>query len=285
MKKKYIKSPLNYIGGKYKLLNQLIPLFPEKNDVFVDLFSGGLNIAINVNADKIVAIDTNRYIIEMFEYFRKNKIEEILSDIERIINKYDLSKTNSDGYLMLRSDYNQDKSPLYLFVLTCFSFNHQIRYNNSFEFNCPFGKNRSSYNSNIENNLIRFVSKIQSGNFTFIPEDFEYIYNLDLTKDDFVYCDPPYLITNGSYNDGNRGFGDWTIESEKKLLNLLDHLNEKGVKFALSNVFVHKGLENKLLINWSKKYIVHDIKMTYNNSNYQSTAKNHITREVLITNY
>lgn len=26
----YIQSPLNYTGGKYKLLNQLIPLFPKK---------------------------------------------------------------------------------------------------------------------------------------------------------------------------------------------------------------------------------------------------------------
>ena len=33
-----------------------------------------------------------------------------------------------------------------------------------------------------------------------------------------IYCDPPYLITTGSYNDGNRGFQDWNREKELQLL-------------------------------------------------------------------
>ena len=36
----YIKSPLNYVGGKYKLLPQIVPLFPEKIHTFIDLFGG-----------------------------------------------------------------------------------------------------------------------------------------------------------------------------------------------------------------------------------------------------
>lgn len=39
MKEKYIKSPLNYVGGKYKLLK--VPLFPKNIHTFVDLFGGG----------------------------------------------------------------------------------------------------------------------------------------------------------------------------------------------------------------------------------------------------
>ena len=37
--KKYIKSPMNYTGGKYKLLHQIEPLFPENINLFVDLFT------------------------------------------------------------------------------------------------------------------------------------------------------------------------------------------------------------------------------------------------------
>lgn len=37
----FIKSPLNYIGGKYKILNQILPLFPKKINNFVDLFTRG----------------------------------------------------------------------------------------------------------------------------------------------------------------------------------------------------------------------------------------------------
>ena len=39
-KNNYIKSPLNYVGGKYKLLNEIIPLFPNDINTFVDLFGG-----------------------------------------------------------------------------------------------------------------------------------------------------------------------------------------------------------------------------------------------------
>lgn len=66
----------------------------------------------------------------------------------------------------------------------------------------------------------------------------------------FVYCNPPYLISNASYNDGNRGFKNWTEKEERELLKLLDTLNAKGVKFALSNVLYHKGQENKILAEW-----------------------------------
>ena len=50
---KYIKSPLNYTGGKYKLLNSLFDIFPNNINTFVDLFAGGFNVGINVNANKI----------------------------------------------------------------------------------------------------------------------------------------------------------------------------------------------------------------------------------------
>ena len=52
--KKYIKSPLNYIGGKYKLLPQLMRYFPTDINTFVDLFSGGFNVGINVKSNRTI---------------------------------------------------------------------------------------------------------------------------------------------------------------------------------------------------------------------------------------
>ena len=49
-----IKSPLNYVGGKYKLLSQILPLFPKEIDTFYDLFGGGFNVGISVDAKKHV---------------------------------------------------------------------------------------------------------------------------------------------------------------------------------------------------------------------------------------
>ena len=53
-KQPYIQSPLNYIGGKYKILPQILPLFPSRIRTFVDLFCGGCNVGINVSADRTI---------------------------------------------------------------------------------------------------------------------------------------------------------------------------------------------------------------------------------------
>ena len=93
------------------------------------------------------------------------------------------------------------------------------------------------------------------------------------------------MISTGSYNDGKRGFKDWTLKEEKQLLNKLDKLNENGIRFALSNVLIHKGNENAELIEWSKKYIIHYLKKDYKNCSYHLKDKTSNTVEVLITNY
>ena len=68
---KPIASPMNYIGGKYKILNQLIPIFPKKLDLFIDLFSGGSNVGVNVNAKRIVCVDKQKEIIRVMDLFKK----------------------------------------------------------------------------------------------------------------------------------------------------------------------------------------------------------------------
>jgi len=137
-------------------------------------------------------------------------------------------------------------------------------------------------------NLIKFIEKLQSQNITFINKSFEK-FNFDiLSNDDFVYCDPPYLITTGSYNDGKRGFKGWSEKEEIELLNILDKLNKKNIKFALSNVIEHKGKENILLKEWINKnnYKIYYLDKNYANSNYQLKIRDKkATLEVLIINY
>lgn len=285
-KQKYIKSPLNYIGGKYKLLPQILPLFPDKIVTFVDLFSGGANVGINVSADKHVFNDMNYRVNEMFRYFSHYTRDELVEMINKKIRQYSLSKTNKEGYLKFREDYNNDPDPLSLYVLVSYSYNYQIRFNNSMEFNNPFGKDRSSFSQNMEKNLRAFVDKLNNIDAEFTDVFFdEYDISL-LSKDDFVYMDPPYLITTGNYNDGNRGFVNWGEEQEKKMYQIMDSLTNKGVKWALSNVLEHKDKTNVLLktyINNHENIYVEHLKYTYKNSSYNT--KRRFSDEVLITNY
>lgn len=285
MNQDFIKSPLNYTDGKYKILDKIIPNFPPDINNFVDLFTGGLNVGINVNAKSIYANDQITYLIDLYKCLQSTDTSEIIQKVKSRIKEFELSQTNQEGYLSLRKEFNKNRNILDLFVLTCYSFNHQIRFNSKYEFNTPFGKNRSSFNNTIENNLITFCNALHNKNIIFSSVDFSLFDFSFLQKGDMVYCDPPYLITNGSYNDGNRGFKNWTIKEELSLLNLLDELNERGIYFALSNVFVHKEKTNEKLIEWSKKYNVNYINADYSNCSYHLKEKSTKTVEVLITNY
>ena len=217
--------------------------------------------------------------------FQDNPTESLLESIKDRIALYGLSQTNADGYNALRAEYNRSKSLLDLFVLTCYSFNHQIRFNSKHEFNTPFGKERSSFNESIERNLILFCNALHKKNIILSTGDFRDFDFSHLSTGDVVYCDPPYLITTGSYNDGKRGFKDWTEIEDIDLLSLLDKLNEQGVLFALSNVFAHKSQTNDVLIKKKKKYNVLYIDKTYANCSYHFKDRGTKTVEVLITNY
>lgn len=289
IKKALTKSPLNYIGGKGRILNQILPLFPVKINQFIDLFSGGCNVGINVSANKVFFNDNLSFLIEMYKAFQDNELEKTINYIENRINELNLSQTNEEGYKILRSQYNQHKNPLDLFVLIAFSFNHQIRFNNSHEFNNPFGRERSSFNPKMKQKLISFIERIKEIQPVFSNQCFTEFDFSELQSDDFVYCDPPYLITTGTYNDGKRGFKGWTQKEEFQLLDLLDNLNERNIKFALSNVLEHKGKSNEILKDWLKdnpNYKVNYINFHYANSNYQTLIRDKkASVEVLITNY
>lgn len=283
---KFCKSPLNYIGGKYSLLEDILSKTPSDVDVFIDLFTGGLNVGINVNAKQIIANDKNTYLIDLFKFLKETPTDDLIFKIKSVIQKYELSKENTEGYNLLREEYNNTHSSLLLFVLTCFSFNHQIRFNNHFSFNTPFGKNRSSYNPRIESNLISFCNLLKKKNISLSTYDFrDFPFMEFANRNTVVYCDPPYLITTGSYNDGKRGFGDWTQKEDDDLLNLLDYLHDQGIVFFLSNVLSHKGFENTKLKTWSSKYKVYHLNKSYLNCNYHLKNKGEETDEVLVTNY
>lgn len=212
---KYIKSPLNYTGGKFKLLPQLLELFPEDIDTFVDLFGGGGNVAVNVEAKHIIYNDILWQVPEMLQEFKKAGATECIRRIDEYIERYSLTKENKEGYLAMRKLYNsvEPMDPIMLYTLICYSFNNQIRFNNKQEYNMPFGKDRSSFNPALREKFITFVNRLQDIDIEFYSEDFREIKVDGLQKDDFVYCDPPYLITVASYNEN----GGWGEQAEREI--------------------------------------------------------------------
>lgn len=282
MSENYIKSPFNYIGNKHRLLDQILPLFPQNIDAFYDVFCGGLDVSVNVKADRKIANDINYFVIEILQMFKKTDSKELLRNIDNVISEFNLSKENKESYYEFREYYNKNKDPLLLYVLMCYSFNYQFRFNSKQDYNNPAGTNRSSFNKNMKNRLTPFRDKLF--NIEFSDKNFKEFDFSKINDSDFVYCDPPYRSSVGSYNDGKGGFGGWTLDDDLALFEILDELNGRKIKFALSNVFSNNGLVNKELQEWSGKYKVHLLKINYSNSNYHRNKLGE-TKEVLITNY
>lgn len=212
MKKKYIKSPLNYVGGKYKLLKEILPLFPNDINTFVDLFGGGFNVGVNVKADYIIYNDISSQVAELLDYIKCNNIEDILFEIDNYIKQYGLSKENKTGYLSFREDYNGgNRTPIKFYTLLCYAFNNQIRFNKNGYYNMPFGKDRSSFNLALRQKFIDFHSRINSINCIFLSSSFENFNFTELNNNDFVYCEPPYFNSVAAYNEQ----GGWTEIHEK----------------------------------------------------------------------
>ena len=301
-----LQSPLNYTGGKFKLLPQLIQHFPTNINRFVDLFCGGCNVGINVSADEHIFNDNCKELIHLYQTMQKLGKDEFLTQVFQTIERYSLSDSNTNGYefyncdsskglgkynkdkfLRLRTDVNSlnksnEEYSILLFVLIVYSFNNQIRFNRKREFNLPVGKR--DFNKNMKFKLENFISRIQTPHNNFTSNDFREMEIMSLNSDDFVYVDPPYLITCATYNE----LGGWTAEDEQDLLQYLDKLTENKIKFALSNVLESKGNENVILKNWIRtnpQYKVLNLNYSYKNSNYHKINREHSTKEVLIINY
>ena len=163
IKKEYIKSPLNYVGGKYKLLPQIIPLFPSDINRFIDLFAGGCNVGINVQAKTIICNDYQQQVIDLMNNLKALGTEKALDILKDTISKYQLSKTNEEGFKKIRQDYNDGNSTWDMFyAMVTNAFNYQIRFNKSGNYNMPFGRNRIYFNPSLEKNFIAFVNELQS---------------------------------------------------------------------------------------------------------------------------
>lgn len=303
--KEMIPSALNYTGGKYKLLPQILPFFPKDADKVVDLFCGGCNVGINVNCNKVQFNDSNEYLIGLLNTFKKLPKEDIFNWVFESIKNYNLSMVsengyeyygcegskgvgsyNKEGYNRLRRDFNEkmeknDEYYLMLYLLIVYSFNNQIRFNRKGEFNLPVGKR--DFNCKMQGKLEHFLDRIKSGDYRFTNNDFRTV-NLDEHTDkSFFYADPPYLITCASYNEQN----GWTEKDEQDLLSYLEELDRRGIRFALSNVLESKGRKNVILDDWikkHKKFKTIGLDYDYSNSNYH-TKREGITKEVLVVNY
>lgn len=272
----YIKSPLNYSGSKNYIVDQIIEQLPPSFDVFVDAMGGAFNVGINVsNAETVIYNEYNPFVYEIIDMLLTSDKIDLISKVQELVSRFGLEKGNKEHYIEYRKYYNKHKTPLNLFVLQMYCFQNQLRFNQKHDFNTPVGN--CGCNETTFDRIRTFIPKskqVHTSNLDFFEIDYT-----SLPKNTVFYFDPPYIITNATYNDGKRGFNGWDEEQERRLLEYLEKINANGQMFLLSNVIYHNGKTNELLLQWATTNNYKIVKLKPHAGRYGSRE------EVLIRNY
>lgn len=296
----YLRSPLHYVGGKEKLMPQIAYYLPPNIERLIEPFVGGGSVFMNVEAEEYLLNDLNKWIIKIHQMLNSycGREDEFYEKIFSLIRHYGLSfdcngmssglgrghrsseeikNHNSDGYYRMRKDFNDGgmQDTMLLYLLLIYAFNQMTRFNKKGKFNLPVGN--IDFNDNAFKALNDYF--VQSGRKhpQWNNQDFRTFLNgIDYSKNDLVYLDPPYLITSSEYNKM------WNEKCEYDLINVMDGLDRKGVRFAVSNVITYGDRRNDIFGKWAAKYNIHTI-----NSHYKSYRDNSKKKkqEVLVTNY
>lgn len=301
MKNGICRSPMFYVGDKYKLISEIRTHFPTHINRLIEPFVGGGSVMLNVDAEGFLLNDIDGYVIGLHRMLCSyiGREQEFYNEIYRIVDQYGLSfscrenlvpqalrnaypktyfaKYNKEAYQQLKHDFIKggQQNWLQLYVLLIYGFNRMLRFNGNGIFNLPVGN--VDYNQNTHDALEDYFRLLSTKHVAWYNEDFRTFLNeIDYQDDDLIYLDPPYLITFSEYNKR------WNDDTERDLLLLLEGMNARGIHFAISNVTHYRGRTNTLFLEWSAKYNIYSIK-----SNYISFNDNSIKQfsEVLVTNY
>lgn len=231
---KLVAPVVKWVGGKRQLLPKLEKYIPKVFTTYYEPFLGGGAVLFNIQPQKAIVNDINEELISLYIVVRDNP-DELIEDLKKHKNEseyyYNLRKVDrkTDSYSKFTNI--EKASRIHYLNKTC--FNGLFRVNMAGQFNSPFG---SYKNPNIVNEVnIRAVSKyLNEAKIELMCCDYEESLK-GIKKGAFVYFDPPYDPISDSASFTGYAKGGFDKNEQIRLKILCDKLDEKGIKFLLSN--------------------------------------------------
>ncbi len=261
------KPFIKWAGGKQIIADALIDYFPSEFDKYYEPFIGGGSVLFKLNPCRGIINDQNEWLI--------NTYKAIQADWRKVSEILDFLPNTKEEFLNIRSIphetldiFSQGAHFIYL-NKTC--FRGLFRVNKKGQFNVPYGDyDRRYYDPDVLKNVSDFLQ-----NMEIRSTDFE-IALFDVKQDDFIYFDPPYY-KSGEYSDFNRYTPNQFKEKEHiRLASLCRELDNRGVRWALSN-------SDTEFVNFL--YEGFNINKIENRREINLNSKKRSVKELLITNY
>ncbi|MDX5584113.1 MAG: DNA adenine methylase [Aureibaculum sp.] len=214
-------SLIKWTGSKRSQSEEIVKLFPEAKR-YIEPFLGGGSILYHASQHFSTCLGNDIYnpLIDIWNLV-KNDPKELCHSYEQEWNL--LQDTFPEHYYKVRSRFNSEKNAKDLLFLSRTCTNGIIRFNKSGEFNNSLHLTRRGMQPEKFKSIV-FDWSIRLKKTSFTCGDFNLLKN-SITKNDFLYLDPPYI------NSKNRYISN--LEPEKLFI-FLENINETGAKWALS---------------------------------------------------
>lgn len=273
-----LKPILKWVGGKRQLLHEIIPLIPNDVTTYVEPFVGGGAVLFEYQPQRAIINDLNEELINVYRVIKEHPEEliDILTQHKVNHNKEYFYKIRGldrdDNFFEKYSDVERAARTIYL-NKTC--YNGLYRVNSKGQFNTPYGRYK---NPKIVDDITIYA---MSNYFNFndikiMNEDYKKALT-NLRKGAFVYFDPPYLPISESSSFTSYTEDGFTYEQQVELKEQCDKLNNRGIKFLLSNSY------HPAILELYKDYKIKVIKAKRAiNSNAEKRGD---INEVLVYNY
>lgn len=231
-----LQPVLKWAGGKRQLLNEICPRMPKEYNRYYEPFLGGGALLFHCKPEKATINDFNIELINMYKVI-KEQPEELVKLLKKHVEKhskehfYEVRKQDRNQHVY--ENLNSIKKAARTIYLNKTCYNGLFRISRQGYFNTPIGK---YVNPKIVNEKVIYAISfyLNSNDIKLLNGDYKTILSIT-NNDDFVYLDPPYypISKTSSFTDYTAiGFNN---EEHIKLKNECDKLNNKGVKFLLSN--------------------------------------------------
>ncbi len=277
MKKDESVAPVvKWVGGKRQLIPEIEKYIPSHYTTYYEPFVGGGAVLFHLQPKKVVVNDVNEELINLYQVIKDN-VDELIEDLKRHKNEpdyfYKIRELDRDMEEYKSLSSVERASRIHYLNKTC--YNGLFRVNSQGQFNTPFGRYK---NPNIVNEItLRAVSKyFNSANIIFKCGDFEEAVKW-ARKGSFIYFDPPYDPVSDTSSFTGYDKGGFDGKEQKRLKELCDRLDDRGINFLLSNS------ETEFILGLYKDYkieIVH-AKRSINSKGH----KRGVVNEVLVRNY
>lgn len=278
---------LKYRGGKSREILRFLQYIPDDFNRYIEPFFGGGAVYFYLEPDNAIINDLNTRLMTFYQELRNNypemrkQLDELQSLYEKNQKEYKRLKTlspnervpnaNEELYYKMRELFNHPNGEfldgvLYFFINKT-AYSGMIRYNNSGEYNVPFGRYPNLNTRLITEQHSELLQRTELYNL-----DYKKIFDM-AQEDDFIFLDPPYDCVFNDYGniDMMNGFDE---EQHRRLAEEFKKLPCRALMIIGKTPLTEELYKDYIFDEYYKNYSV-NIKNRFNNDKMHIVVKNY----------